>query len=1327
MKKFYLFLVLVFTILNTQAQLQPSNYTMVPSAGTYTAIVGTSAGVAAVNNANVSAIPVGFTFKYMGQSYTTCNVSTSGFISFSAIPIGANGYMNNDLTAGGYGDMICPLWDDIALTATSDLTYTTTGAAPNRVFTVQWANVKWNNTATAAINFQVKLQETTNKITFVYQTLAGAVVTPSASVGITINAPNMGGGSSPIPVGQKFSSLSNLTAAATVSSGAEVNTIAVKPVDGQTYTFTPSSTVIPATPTTFTTSCVGSGSTKINWVDVATSESAYYIYSSTTAGVFPSTPDAVIGSGSTSYTFINLTPSTTYYYRIVAANEGGGFSANLDGSASTVASGGTTTAIASGSWGNCSTWSNGVPGSTDNVVIKNGFTVTFDLPANGSITNRTCRNLTIGDGITNGTLLFANVVQDELDVDGVLTVAAGSTLLVNTTGSRLNHILYLYGSVVNNGNINLSDGGTILTAKNINVSFKGITNQSITGTGTIDFSAITMDKGTGAISLASPFAEINTNFTIADATTDAAIGGGFLTPAGNGILKISGTSTISSRVFQSTAYNINSSFGFWLNNPNFTVTAQNGTSTLGGLLYVSSGNYNIGTASGNSLSISNNAIYKMTGGVTTIAGRFAVAAAANNVDFNMSAGTLTAGNLGQTSTSQYTFDLGTGSTGKYVMSGGTIVVARPGANATTLAGGVAYRTPNIFTTLAITGGTLQFGNATTPAGNTFIISGNTGVVAPNIVVNAFNNPSINITNNIETKIYGNLTLNGTGSFTIGSGAASFGDVNLIGNPTNVGDINNNGMAVKFGTDNGLKFTSSTGNQTYTQTAGTLGTTATEYMANILINNTFNGGGLVKFNVPYTIKYGTINTMVLLSNGILDVSNATIGTGGTDGYSMIRTNGSTIGAPNYNLGSGNKTVVYNGTTAQTSGGEWPTSPEMNEVSILNTAGVTINGDKYALNKLTLNGKLITGGNTFTLGADASNAGTLVYTSGQIVGTFKRWIDGTPSSYRFPMGDGANNLKNVVIDYAGGAPLFGGTLTTTWVGGFPANSPNPINLVEPAIAPVIINNVTSSGYWVVLPADGLNTGTYKGTFTSNGETGVADYLNTTLVKREGESFDWSLEGNFVTTTGSNTNPTVARSGLTDYGQFSIGISGGALPITIDYIKGNRIGNDNEITWKVNCISSPKVTLSIERSNDKINFTGVYTINADAVRCLQAFSFTDSKPLTGVNYYRLKMIDADGKVTYSAIIALLNTTTGFELVGLQPTLVLNTAILNITSAQKLKIELVVTDITGKLIQKSNNQLVQGSNQIPMNFEKIAAGTYQLTGYTSDGVVKTIRFIKQ
>ncbi|MEI9958418.1 MAG: hypothetical protein WDM90_19415 [Ferruginibacter sp.] len=64
---------------------------------------------------------------------------------------------------------------------------------------------------------------------------------------------------------------------------------------------------------------------------------------------------------------------------------------------------------------------------------------------------------------------------------------------------------------------------------------------------------------------------------------------------------------------------------------------------------------------------------------------------------------------------------------------------------------------------------------------------------------------------------------------------------------------------------------------------------------------------------------------------------------------------------------------------------------------------------------------------------------------------------------------------------------------------------------------------------------------------------------------------------------------------------------------------------------------------------------------------------------------MTDANGKVTYSSIIAILNKETGFDIISLMPTLVTNNAILNVTAAQKTKMDIVVTDITGKQVQKN------------------------------------------
>jgi len=123
----------------------------------------------------------------------------------------------------------------------------------------------------------------------------------------------------------------------------------------------------------------------------------------------------------------------------------------------------------------------------------------------------------------------------------------------------------------------------------------------------------------------------------------------------------------------------------------------------------------------------------------------------------------------------------------------------------------------------------------------------------------------------------------------------------------------------------------------------------------------------------------------------------------------------------------------------------------------------------------------------------------------------------------------------------------------------------------------------------------------------------------------------------------------------------------------------------------------------------------------------SFDDDKLLPGFNYYRLKVTNLNGKISYSAIVAVLNKETGFDIVNLMPNVVNSNAILNVTAAQKTKMDVVITDITGRQVQKIAYNLIAGSNQFTLNLGNLSAGTYQINGYTADGVSKTIRFVKQ
>lgn len=183
---------------------------------------------------------------------------------------------------------------------------------------------------------------------------------------------------------------------------------------------------------------------------------------------------------------------------------------------------------------------------------------------------------------------------------------------------------------------------------------------------------------------------------------------------------------------------------------------------------------------------------------------------------------------------------------------------------------------------------------------------------------------------------------------------------------------------------------------------------------------------------------------------------------------------------------------------------------------------------------------------------------------------------------------------------------------------------------------------------------------------------------------------------------------------------------LPVTMDFFNGRKQSTGNMLSWKASC-SSPSITFEIERSTDGRRFSDVGSIHATQARCDLPFNYMDASPAAGMNYYRLKMTEADGALKYSTIIAILNKTNGFELVGLYPTLVQSDATLSITSADKTMLQVRISDLTGRPVIQKSIAVAEGSALIRVDLSTLAKGVYHLTGTTPDGYEKTIRFLKQ
>ena len=82
---------------------------------------------------------------------------------------------------------LAPWWDDLYADGTSVISFQTTGSAPNRVFTTEWKHLlTFYTAATARLNFQLKLYESTNVIEFYYGNVESGIHNgqESASIGI---------------------------------------------------------------------------------------------------------------------------------------------------------------------------------------------------------------------------------------------------------------------------------------------------------------------------------------------------------------------------------------------------------------------------------------------------------------------------------------------------------------------------------------------------------------------------------------------------------------------------------------------------------------------------------------------------------------------------------------------------------------------------------------------------------------------------------------------------------------------------------------------------------------------------------------------------------------------------------------------------------------------------------------------------------------------------------------------------------------------------------------------------------------------------------------
>jgi hypothetical protein len=68
-----------------------------------------------------------------------------------------------------------------------------------------------------------------------------------------------------------------------------------------------------------------------------------------------------------------------------------------------------------------------------------------------------------------------------------------------------------------------------------------------------------------------------------------------------------------------------------------------------------------------------------------------------------------------------------------------------------------------------------------------------------------------------------------------------------------------------------------------------------------------------------------------------------------------------------------------------------------------------------------------------------------------------------------------------------------------------------------------------------------------------------------------------------------------------------------------------------------------------------------------------------------------------------------------------------LNISSAKATQMNIVISDLQGRVVKQTALSLIAGYNTSEINIQSLAPGTYQLYGSNGTDKSKLIRFVKQ
>ena len=184
---------------------------------------------------------------------------------------------------------------------------------------------------------------------------------------------------------------------------------------------------------------------------------------------------------------------------------------------------------------------------------------------------------------------------------------------------------------------------------------------------------------------------------------------------------------------------------------------------------------------------------------------------------------------------------------------------------------------------------------------------------------------------------------------------------------------------------------------------------------------------------------------------------------------------------------------------------------------------------------------------------------------------------------------------------------------------------------------------------------------------------------------------------------------------------------LPVRLISFSGRLNGTRVDLNWvTANELNTQK--FEVERGSDGRNFTKIAAIAArGTTSSATSYDLVDPLPVKGVNYYRLKIIDFDGKFEYSQIV-IIRIEDGIQLVTkVAPNPFTGKIDVYLTLTHNTMVDFRFIDINGRMVFSKSVKGLKGFNWFTINdLDKLPSAPYMLHIKTDDATIVE-KLIKQ